>query len=206
MLSILAAALTLAPQGQSMVAESPEAAKPLQAGVMAPDAKILTADNKPTTLKAAFGGKPTVLIFYRGGWCPFCNRHLAAVGQVQDQLKQIGFQTIAVSPDLPANLGETMEKDNVDYKIYSDPSANSLKAYGVAFRLDDKTFDLYKNNYKIDLEARSGSDHHILPVPSVFLIDAKGMIVFSHSNPDYRIRMSGEEIVTAAKKAAMSNS
>ena len=34
------------------------------------------ADGTPFDLGAAFSEKPTVLIFYRGGWCPFCNREL----------------------------------------------------------------------------------------------------------------------------------
>lgn len=58
-----------------------------------------------------------------------------------------------------------------------------------------------KDSFHVDLETYSGEKHHILPVPSVFLIDAKGKIVYVHSNPDYKVRMKGTEIVAAAKAA-----
>jgi len=70
----------------------------------------------------------------------------------------------------------------------------------VAFRLDDATFDKYKNQYGLDLEKRSGKTHHMLPVPAVFLIDSTGMIRFAHSNPDYTKRLSSEALMTEVKK------
>lgn len=53
----------------------------------------------------------------------------------------------------------------------------------------------------IDLEATSGATHHELPVPAVFIIDRGGVIRFAHWNPDYKARLGGEQIVTAAKSA-----
>ncbi len=186
---------------QTGVALDPAKAKPLEAGAKAPNADLRTVKGEKTSLRAVLNKKPTVLIFYRGGWCPFCNMHLAELAKVEGDLRGMGYQIVGISPDRPEEIAKTVDQHKLTYKLFSDTSAESLKKFGVAFRLDDSTFDTYKNKYSIDLEKRSGEKHHILPVPSVFIIDAKGKIVFSHSNPDYKVRMKGEEIVAAAKAA-----
>lgn len=146
-------------------------------------------------------GKKTVLIFYRGGWCPYCNTYLQELAQMEAEVRDMGFQIIALSPDTPDELKKTMDKAETTYNLYSDSSAEAMRRFGVAFRLDDETFTMYRDRFGIDLEASSGQQHHILPVPAVFVIDAAGMITFSHSNPDYKVRLRGEEFKAALKRS-----
>lgn len=186
---------------QTAVAQNAAAAVPLKVGVHAPNAKLRTADGKATDLRAVLKGKPTVLIFYRGGWCPYCNVHLADLATVEGQLHDLGYQIVAITPDTPEEISKTIGKHQLTYQVLSDSKAVSLQRFGVAYRLDDATYGKMKDSYHVDLETYSGEMHHILPVPSVFLIDAKGKIVYVHSNPDYKVRMKGAEIVAAAKEA-----
>ena len=183
--------------GQGPVAKSAADAKPIAVGAMAPDARLLAIDGKAVRLHDVLGGKPTVLIFYRGGWCPFCNRHLADVQTVAGDIKDRGYQIVAVTPDSPAELTKTLNRHDLTYTLLSDTDSQAMRQYGVAFRLDDPTFNLYKDKYHIDLERSSGNKRHILPVPSVFVVDAAGKIIFAHSNPDYKVRMKGSEIIAA---------
>ena len=69
---------------------------------------------------------------------------------------------------------------------------------GIAFRVDRETADRYKEN-GLDLTERSGYDHLLLPVPSVFLVDTDGIIHFQYVNPDYKVRISGNLLLAAAK-------
>lgn len=195
------ALISPAATGQSMVAQNAAAAVPLKVGMHAPNAALRTADGKETDLKSVLNKKPTVLIFYRGGWCPFCNLHLADLAAVEGQLNDLGFQIAAISPDTPEEISKTIGKHKLTYQVLSDSKAVSLQRFGVAYRLDDATYGKMKDSFHVDLEMFSGEKHHILPVPSVFLIDAKGKIVYVHSNPDYKVRMKGAEIVAAAKAA-----
>lgn len=181
-----------------MVASSAETTKPLKAGVKAPNPGLHNLEGKKTDLTTVVGEKPTVLIFYRGGWCPYCNRHLAELGKIEGDLMEMGYQMVAVSPDTPAELNKSTEKGELKYKLFSDSSAQAAKQFGIAFKVEESLVTKYKNDYKIDLEAASGQKHHILPVPSVFIIK-KGMIVYSYSNPDYRVRLKGDEVLAAAK-------
>lgn len=209
MLSALAAlVITAVPQDMmqtdaaGVVAKNAAEAKPLPVGSTVPDAMLGTLDGKIVSLSDALGGKPTALVFYRGGWCPYCNRHLADLQKVKPDLAQLGYQLIAITPDRADGLKKMIDDHKLDFTLYSDPKADSLKKFGVAFRVDDDTYGAMKNQYQIDLESWSGEKHHILPVPSVFLINAKGVVTYVHSNPDYKVRLKGEELVKAAKEAS----
>jgi hypothetical protein len=52
----------------------------------------------------------------------------------------------------------------------------------------------------MDIEEASGQEHHMLPVPAVFMLGGtKGLIEFEYVNPDYRVRMSPDLLLAAAK-------
>ncbi|HRK22937.1 MAG TPA: peroxiredoxin-like family protein [Fimbriimonadaceae bacterium] len=176
-----------------------ESTKPLKAGAAAPDASLRTLDGKSILLSEVSNGKKTALIFYRGGWCPFCNTHLKELAVVEEDLKNMGFQIVALSPDTPESIAKMLGKTKVSYTLLSDSKAEATKRFGIAFRVDDNTFSMYRDRFRLDLEKESGESHHILPVPSVFLIDGKRQIRYAYSNPDYKVRLKGADILTAAK-------
>jgi peroxiredoxin len=197
---MLAAALFLA-VAHHQDPQSPEAAKPLAVGEMAPtNAQLLGPTRASTELSAALGGKPTVLVFYRGGWDSFSNLELAELNSSENQLSGLGFQIVAISPDAPQEIRKTIDKHHLSFQVYSDTRAVSLRRFGVAYHVDDGTFASLKAE-KINLEAYSGERHHVLPVPSVFVVNAAGKITFVHTDPDDRNQMKGADIVAAAKAA-----
>lgn len=59
-------------------------------------------------------------------------------------------------------------------------------------------------SYNLDIEDASGKTHHLLPVPSVFIVDTEGAILFEYVNPDYRVRIDSETLLAAAKAVAPS--
>lgn len=186
------------------IAKSAEDAKPLSVGDKAPKVKLVAMDGTTTSLKKVLAKGPTVLVFYRGGWCPYCNAHLSDLERVAPKLKEMGYQVVAVSPDLPVELGKMATKDSLGYELYSDSSTDAMQGFGVAYKLADDTYSMMKGKYGVDLETYSGKPHHVLPVPSVFLLDKKGKILFVHADPNYKVRMSGDEVLAAAKSAMSS--
>ncbi len=187
--SVLSLLFAFASPASARVADTPNDVHPILVGTTAPDAPLTGLDRRPTTLKQQLAGKPTVLVFYRGGWCPYCNLQLSELRKLKGELKAKGFQLLAISPDRIEEIAKTLDDDKLDYALASDADARALEAFGIAYRLDDQTFGTYRDKYGIDLEARSGHDHHVLPVPSVFVIDAQGVIQFAYVNPDYRTRV-----------------
>jgi peroxiredoxin len=175
------------PSTVGTVAESAADVNPLGIGDHIPSATLETVDNKPFDLDARIAKAPTVLIFYRGGWCPFCNRQMAGLQGIVSDLKDSGYQLLAVSPDLPSQLNQSVEKHALTYTVLSDPEVKAIKAFGLAFHVNDDTYRRMLT-FGVDLEKASGQQHHVLPVPAVYIIGTDGVIRFVHFDPDYRTR------------------
>lgn len=183
------------------IAAGAKDAVPLAVGVKAPGPVLKTADGADFDLGAAFAGRNTLLVFYRGGWCPFCNRHLAALGEIEPRLRELGYQIIAVSPDAPDALRATADKHKLPYRLLSDRDMVATAAYGLAFQVDAATRERY-SQYHIDLAPVPGdASARWLPVPAAFIVDRQGVVRFVYSNPDYKTRVAPEEILAAARRA-----
>ncbi len=171
----------------------------LDVGDPMPRVVLRAEDGGPADLATAFADGPTVVIIYRGGWCPYCTRHLAALGAVESDLHALGFRIMAISPDRPEQLRATRLEHEVGPPLLSDQDMRLATALGLAFRVDDETLRRYEG-FGIDLVAASGREHRMLPVPAVLLVDTGGIIRFMHHDDDYRERLTGEAIVEAAKR------
>lgn len=164
-----------------------------------PSAKVWQTNGKEGDLKNIIGKKPTVLVFYRGGWCPYCTRHLSALGQIKAQIDSLGFNLIGVTPDDFTRLDSSITRSSdFDYTLISDKEANAIKAYGIGWLVDDELYTKHKTKYNLDLEWWSNSNHHILPVPSVFIIK-DGIIQLQHVDPKYSRRLSPELLIAMLK-------
>jgi peroxiredoxin len=179
------------------VAASAEDIKPLAPGTAAPNPAVKTPAGESVPLASALGPGVTMVIFYRGGWCPYCNTHLGEIAGMADELAERGVTVLALSPDSPEKLADAKPDANAGYTLLSDSAFEAAKAFGVAFRVDDETNAKLKG-YGIALGEWSGNDsERVLPVPAVFLVDANGTIQFTHTNPDYRRRLSPSELRVA---------
>ncbi len=185
---------------ESAVADSAQEIKPLLIGASVPDVTLKTEEGKPLKLKKTVTDKPAVVIFYRGGWCPYCNLQLGQLQGIEADLLELGYQLLAISPDRPSKLAESREKKELSYTLLSDSKMAAAKAFGIAFRVADETLEQY-DEYGIDLEEASGSTHHLLPVPAVFIVGTDGRIKFSYVNPDYKTRLAPDVLLEAAESA-----
>ncbi len=160
----------------------------------APDFTVKDQNGKKVSLKNELKNGAVVLVFYRGQWCPYCNKQLK---ELQDSLvfiKQKGATLIAVSPEKPDNISKTVEKTKAGYPVLFDDSLKIMKSYDVAFRVDSTTIEKYKK-FGIDFYDANGSNGATLPVPAVYIINKEGIIVFKHFDPDYRKRVTVLEIL-----------
>lgn len=194
--TLFIAALTA---GAQDVPTDPNEVNPVEVGTLVPDAAVKTAEGKAIQLHSLTAGKPSVLVFYRGSWCPYCNRQLSGLVEIEDELLDLGYQIVAFSPDKPEIVAETAS-EALTYQLVADSTLNAAKAFGVAFELDDATIEKL-DSYDIDIEAASGETHHMLPVPAVFLTNAEGRITYRYFNANYKVRLAPEDLLKAAKAA-----
>lgn len=181
-------------------ASSAEDVCPVLAGTKIPEALVKSVDGKDVALYDVITKKPTVLIFYRGGWCPYCNLQLGQLQEIEKELLNLGYQIVAVSADKPEKLKESVQKKAINYMLLSDSTMLAAQAFGIAFHLDDETVEKYKK-YGLDIEEASGEKHHNLPVPAAFVLKTDGTISFSYVNPDYKVRIEPDVLLAAAKAA-----
>jgi len=167
-------------------AQLPDQAKdisPLLYGEKIPEGVLTTPNGKNQKVSAIIGKKPTVLLVYRGGWCPYCNAHLAEIQEAESEILELGYQLVALSPDSPENLKTTDEKHRLNYSLYSDANGDFLKALGLAFQVPEKRAEMLSDR-------SNGKNEGFLPVPAVFVVDTSGTILFEYINPDYSTRIS----------------
>ncbi|PKP51386.1 MAG: antioxidant AhpC [Bacteroidetes bacterium HGW-Bacteroidetes-1] len=177
----------------AQIANKAEDISPLLIGESIPDAGLKAPDGSEHRVLNILSKKPTVILFYRGGWCPFCNAHLSEIQGVQGEVIKLGYQIVAISPDSPENLQITDEKDKLDYSLYSDGDGKFIQSIGLAFKAPEKYAGML-------IEKSNGMNEGFLPVPSVFIVDTTGKILFEYINPDYKTRLSAGLLMAVLKE------
>lgn len=160
----------------------------------APDFKAKDQNGEEIRLKDLLKKGKVVLVFYRGQWCPYCNRELSRLQDSLQFIKDKGATLLAVSPELPENIDSTVKKTKAEYSILYDEEMKIMKAYDVEFQVQENVLTRYKNT-GIDIEKLNGKNGKFLPVPAVYIIDKEQTVVYRFFEPDYKKRPSVKEIL-----------
>lgn len=167
----------------------------LKKGQKAPDFTLKTAEGKNFNLYTKLKSNPVVLIFYRGYWCPVCNRYLSAYQDSLHLITQKGVDFIAVTPETYENVEKTREKTNADFKILSDPDGKIMIAYQLNFKVTTDYQKMIETKLHASIAKTNGQDEASLPVPATFIINKYGTIVYQQFDLDYHKRASVAEIL-----------
>ncbi len=188
----------LAQEDRTAIHVKADEVQPLLPGMMAPSFNVRDVEGNAVAFDPAGLDRPLVLTFFRGGWCPYCNLHLAELRHAEKELSELGFKIWFISTDKPELLYESLDQPDIAYSIYSDAQLEATRAFGLAFRVDEETYNRYLG-YGIELEEVSGETHHVLPAPSTFIIGTNGMINFQYTNPDHKVRLHPDVLLAAAR-------
>jgi peroxiredoxin len=138
-----------------------------------------------------------VVLFYRGNWCPFCNRELR---RFQDSLSLItakGAQLVAITPEGDEGVDSTIAKTGATFPILYDEDMKIANNYHVAFKVDERTVARYKNAGIDLLKTNNQKKDAYLPVPAVYVINTEGSITFRYFEEDYKKRVTVKDILAA---------
>lgn len=187
---------------ENSIGESAVQISPLMNGQQVPDVITTQISGQEIELGDVLNNKKTVLFFYRGGWCPFCNTQMGQFKKIEADLKALGFQLIGISTDSPKALQESVKKHELDYTLLSDFHSTVSQAFGLAFFASEKTTERYlaKMDLKNPLKKnQAGEERLVLPVPAVYIIDSKGLVQFNYVNPNYKVRLHEALLLKAAE-------
>jgi peroxiredoxin len=162
----------------------------LKVGDKAPDFTGYDQKGKQVELKKILEQGPVILFFYRGNWCPLCNRYLK---NYQDSLKVLtdqGFNVIAITPESIENVENTVKLHNITFTVIYDCQEKIMKDYDLMFNVTKEYQDKIQTKYSIDIAKNNGRDVAHLPVPATYIINKDGIIVAVQFDPDYKNRSS----------------
>jgi peroxiredoxin len=108
--------------GLIMAQEAPEG---LFLNSKAPDFKGKDQNGADVRLKDLLKKGKVVLVFYRGEWCPYCNKNLKRLEDSLQLIKDKGATVIAVTPEQPESIAKTIEKTKAEYSILHDVDLRS---------------------------------------------------------------------------------
>ena len=189
------------------VADSADLIEPLSKGEPAPRFIVETVEGEAFDFDPQNLERPVVILTFRGGWCPFCNTYLSEMRHVIPEIRGMGVDVLFLSGDRSELIYDSLKMEtqddiaDLDYTILSDADAQASIALGIAFKASQRTIDgRHKKNQ--DIEESSMMKHGVLPVPSVFAIDADGIIQFAYTNADYKVRLPADELMAVAREIA----
>ena len=166
------------------------AQEPLKIGAKAPLFSLKDNAGKQVDLKKILKeNKSVVLFFYRGQWCPHCNKHIKNLQDSLQLLAAKGAYVIGISPETAAGIDKTIKKTKASFSIISDKDYNVMKAYKVNYVMEPGLAERYKKG-GLDVALANGQTDYVLPVPATYIIDKSGKIKYVFFDKDYKKRPS----------------
>ena len=155
------------------------------------------ATGTPVGLDQIVENGPAVIVFYRGGWCPYCNLALRTYQQeLLPHLGAWGARLVAISPQSPDDSLSTVEKAGLEFTVLSDPGSRLADRIGIAFEQADDVLAAQRK-LGLDLTKVNAEDAVRLPRPTVLVVDHDRTVRFVDVQPDYTARTEVADIIAA---------
>ena len=169
--------------------------KPLELGQTMPNFEIPDASGEGMiSLDDLLKDGPVVLTFYRGSWCPYCRGELSSVQSRLEKITDTGAKVLAISPEVPSKTAELVEQKKFGFIFGTDQNNTLAKELALAFELDEKTIEIYKN-YGINLPESNDTKEWELPIPATYVIDTDHTITFAFTDEDYTKRADYDKVL-----------
>ena len=143
---------------------------------------------------------PLAIAFHRGQWCPYCRINARALADIQGEVKALGAELIAITPNVERFNAELAADARANFPVLSDMD----NAYALALNLAVYVGEEKKRALEhagVDVPRYQGSDAWTLPIPATFVVGKDGRIKARFIDPDFRRRMAVEDILAALKAA-----
>jgi len=168
-------------------------------GQKAPSFLLPNPQKQLIALQDLLNKGPVVVTFYRGSWCPYCNLQLKALQSRLTEIKTLGAELVAISPQIPDDSLTEDQISKMDFMVLSDQSAQIASQYGVAWEVPEFLLHHMREDRGLDLESINNGNATILPIPATFIIDKHGEVIWRFVDVDYRTRSEPEDIINVLR-------
>jgi peroxiredoxin len=173
--------------------------KTLKIGDAFPEAILLNHKGEEVSLKEALDGKPAIISFYRGSWCPYCNLELAYYTKLLGEKENKDIRMFAISPEKPDIAMKNTDPESLNFVICSDIDNKLAKDLNLVFGLPEKIQKIYQK-FGIDLDESQGNTKKELPIPATFVLDKDANVAYVNLDEDYTTRPDANEVVAEYKR------
>jgi peroxiredoxin len=178
------------------LAESGITKQALGVGSRAPDFSLPDARGGTLSLAALLQKGPVVVTFYRGGWCPFCDLQLRAYQACLPEIRRLGAELVAISPQTPDFAAADIQKKDLKFPVLTDAHNGVARQYGLVFALSEVLRKL-QTGFGNPIPKFNGDDSWELPMPGTFVLDRGGIVRLAHVDPNYMVRLEPSAILAA---------
>jgi peroxiredoxin len=176
------------------VVTAQELTSTLQVGDIAPDFHGIDQTEDLVNLSESLKKGPVVLIFFRGSWCYYCNKHISKFQDSLEYVLEKGASVIAVSPQIPEYNHKTISKTGATFSVIHDEGYQIMDAYHVSFTMDEKIIKKYRR-FGRHIDRANANEEYILPVPATFIIGEDRVIRYIQYDPNYKNRSTVAEVL-----------
>lgn len=168
----------------------------LTTGDTAPDFALPASDGKVLWLSNLVRERPIVLVFIRGGWCPYCYEQINALNDSADQFEEAGVSLVAITPEVAGRTAKMSKELNLTFPVLSDVDSGVALAYGCLFMVPAEDREFLKS-HGVDLDQHYGSGAWFMPLASAFVIGVDGIIQTVFGNEDPRVRPEPDQLLSS---------
>jgi peroxiredoxin len=167
----------------------------LPIGAKAPAFELQDHDGKIVSSSDLLMKGRLVLCFIRGRWCPFCVGQMEAMNLILPQIEQAGATLVAISPQTVKQSFFMHDQHKLRFPLLSDAGNKIARQFRLTYRVPPQQEDVYRRAF-VNLPFTNGDDTWELPIPTAYIIDRDGTILYASANEDYTERPEPSEIVS----------
>jgi len=169
----------------------------VQVGDRLPAGTLLTPDGAQVPLAEAAPGAASVLVFYRGAWCPYCNITLRHYDKtLAPGLAERGVSLIAISPQTPDGSAAAVTNGELGFTVVSDPANAFAGALGIVTAPSAEAQDAH-TALGFAVKDSNADDTPAIPYPTVIVVGADRVVRFVDIHIDYTTRTETADILAA---------
>ncbi len=157
----------------SRLGREPSAA--LREGSVLPEFEAQDQNGKMISSRS-FAGKPALIMFYRGNWCPLCMAQVKEIAGRYQELAKMGVQVVLISPQPHKNTVKLAHKFSVPFTFLTDTGNKAADILDIAMA----------NGLPTGMEVLGYDSDTVYP--TVIATDAEGKILFVNQTDNYRVR------------------
>ncbi len=132
----------------------------LEVGDQAPDFSLPDALTGETVTLESLLGRPLLVYFARGTWCPTCRKWMSIIENNMPELEKRGAGAVVIMAQRAARMRDDLKDTHYPFPVLADADRKVVKEWGVYVKANFESINIAR--------------------PANFVLDAAGTIRFMH--------------------------